>query len=167
MFFLKGIFNENIQTECWYIFSQRFSQYLNIIREKLQWRLSWQCKLDSLCVARQSLCKKFQLICGFFHPADPTFRMFGLCVQLNVRLLFNNSLFAKRCLQYVHFKALSKGGNVFSSFSVQFDSRLQKQATLSEKKFLFLKIDTRHSTKPEFFLKTSFYKRDGGLSPIS
>ena len=90
-----------------------------------------------------------------------------LCVQLNVRLLFNNSLFAKRCLQYVHFKALSKGGNVFSSFSVQFDSRLQKQATLSEKKFLFLKIDTRHSTKPEFFLKTSFYKRDGGLSPIS
>ena len=57
-------------------FYQRFRQYLNIIRVKLQCKLSWQCKLDSLCVARQSLCKKFQLICGFFHPADPTFRMF-------------------------------------------------------------------------------------------
>ena len=53
-------------------FQQRSRQrYLNIIREKLQCKFSWQCKLNNFCVPRKSFYGKFQIICGFFHPANP------------------------------------------------------------------------------------------------
>ena len=48
---------------CFYVFIK------DIISEKLQCKLSLQCKLDHIRVPRQSLCRKFQIIWGFFHPA--------------------------------------------------------------------------------------------------
>ena len=35
------------------------------------------CRIDIFRVLRQSFCGKFQIVCGFWNPANPVFRMYG------------------------------------------------------------------------------------------
>ena len=35
------------------------------------------CRIDIFRVLRQSFCGKFQIVCGFWNPANPAFRMYG------------------------------------------------------------------------------------------
>ena len=34
------------------------------------------CRIDIFRVLRQSFCGKFQIVCGFWNPANPAFRMY-------------------------------------------------------------------------------------------
>ena len=36
------------------------------------------CRIDIFRVLRQSFCGKFQIVCGFWNPANPVFRMYAL-----------------------------------------------------------------------------------------
>ena len=36
------------------------------------------CKIDIFRARRQSFCGKFQIVCGFWNPANPTFRMYAI-----------------------------------------------------------------------------------------
>ena len=35
------------------------------------------CRIDIFCILRKSFCGKFQIVCGFYNPANPAFRMYG------------------------------------------------------------------------------------------
>ena len=35
------------------------------------------CRIDIFRVLRQSFCGKFQIVCGFWNPANPVFRMYA------------------------------------------------------------------------------------------
>ena len=35
------------------------------------------CRIDIFRVLRQFFCRKFQIVCGFWNPANPAFRMYG------------------------------------------------------------------------------------------
>ena len=40
------------------------------------------CRIDIFRVLRQSFCGKFQIVCGFWNPANPAFRMYELSLPL-------------------------------------------------------------------------------------
>ena len=98
--------------------------------EKLQCKLSWQCKLDSFRVPRQSLCGKFQIICGFFHPANPTFRMYGWYHVVTMYLKGKSSHFCPPALLFpTSFRRHSV--ILFPSRTIQNDSRTRNGARMT------------------------------------
>ena len=42
----------------------------------MAWHIVHCCRIDSFRVLRQSFYGKFQIVCGFWNPANPTFRMY-------------------------------------------------------------------------------------------
>ena len=47
------------------------------------------CRIDIFRVLRQSFCGKFQIVCGFWNPANPAFRMYAnhievICAQIGL-----------------------------------------------------------------------------------
>ena len=48
------------------------------------------CRIDSFRVLRQSFCGKFQIVCGFWNPANPTFRMYvHLIMKMMIMIMIN------------------------------------------------------------------------------
>ena len=45
------------------------------------------CRIDIFRVLRQSFCGKFQIVCGFWNPANPAFRMYE-----NLTMVSNHSI---------------------------------------------------------------------------
>ena len=42
------------------------------------------CRIDIFRVLRQSFCGKFQIVCGFWNPANPTFRMYAYTLSIGL-----------------------------------------------------------------------------------
>ena len=57
-----------------------------------------QCKLDHVRIPRQSLCRQFQIICGFFNSANPTFRMYAVyCIDPEMQKVGRRAWLACLC----------------------------------------------------------------------
>ena len=65
------------------------------------------CRIDSFRVLRQSFCGKFQIVCGFWKPAKPAFRMYtGAIFCISVFYCFwifvsLHNLIIRECNHYV------------------------------------------------------------------